>query len=166
MWKNHFIFQDDTFQFGKNGHHSLHPLHSAFYPHLMALSLCFTSLNEGFLYHLPGHLRKPGRGCGVQKISTYPFTSPVSKIALEPTLLHALTQTGWVSRHLFTPKCFNIKEILGFIAFQKPVHPSEKFFTKSSFNLNHSNSYLGELNSVLKVFSIIWNGILVHDSQY
>jgi hypothetical protein len=49
------------------------------------------------LIFVAGHLRKPGRGCGVQKIATYPFTSPVSKIALEPTLLHALTQTGFVN---------------------------------------------------------------------
>ena len=38
--------------------------------------------------------RKPGRGCGVRRIATYPFTAPVGRIALEPTLLHALTQTG------------------------------------------------------------------------
>lgn len=133
MWKNHFIFQDDTFQFGKNGHHSLHPLHSAFYPHLMALSLCFTSLNEGFLYHLPGHLRKPGRGCGVQKISTYPFTSPVSKIALEPTLLHALTQTGWVSRHLFTPKCFYIKDFLFGVKFWASLLSKNRYIRRKSF---------------------------------
>ena len=38
--------------------------------------------------------RKNGRGCGVQRIATYPFTAPVGRIALEPTLLHALTQTG------------------------------------------------------------------------
>ncbi|CAB4067010.1 HPS3 [Lepeophtheirus salmonis] len=50
--------------------------------------------NEGYLYHVPGHLRKRGRGCGVQRIATYPFTAPVRKIALEPSLLHALTETG------------------------------------------------------------------------
>jgi len=44
----YFLYQDDAFQ------GSLNPLHSAYHPHLMALSLCFTSLNEGFLYHLPG----------------------------------------------------------------------------------------------------------------
>uniref|UniRef100_A0A0K2UWL5 Uncharacterized protein n=1 Tax=Lepeophtheirus salmonis TaxID=72036 RepID=A0A0K2UWL5_LEPSM len=72
----------------------LHPLQCEFYPHLMSFTVCFTSFNEGYLYHVPGHLRKRGRGCGVQRIATYPFTAPVRKIALEPSLLHALTETG------------------------------------------------------------------------
>ena len=58
------------------------PLLSSNYHHLMSISLLFTSRNEGYLYHLPGHLRKPGRGCGVQRIATYPFTGPVSKVFL------------------------------------------------------------------------------------
>ena len=70
------------------------PLHSKVHQHLMSLSLCFTSRNEGYLFHLPGHLRKAGKGCGVQRIATYPFTGPVTQIALEPTVLHALTATG------------------------------------------------------------------------
>ena len=70
------------------------PLHSAYHNHLMSHTACFTSNNEGYLYHLPGHLRKNGRGCGIQKIATYPFTGPVGEIAIEPTLLHALTETG------------------------------------------------------------------------
>ncbi len=92
-----------------------HPLQSSLHPHLMSLTACFTSQSEGHLYHLPGHLRRPGKGCGVHKVTTYPFTSAVgyqelspprnylipilfqckvSKIALEPTMLHALTETG------------------------------------------------------------------------
>eukprot|EP00095_Tigriopus_kingsejongensis_P008125 maker-scaffold256_size235750-snap-gene-0.9 protein:Tk08125 transcript:maker-scaffold256_size235750-snap-gene-0.9-mRNA-1 annotation:"hermansky-pudlak syndrome 3 protein" len=71
-----------------------HPLQSMFHVHLMSITACFTSQNEGYLYHLPGHLRKAGKGCGIQRIATYPFTSPVGQIALEPTLLHALTETG------------------------------------------------------------------------
>ena len=34
-----------------------HPLQSSFYPHMMSITLCFTSQSEGHLYHLPGHLR-------------------------------------------------------------------------------------------------------------
>lgn len=72
-----------------------HPLQSQWHPHLMSLTTCFTSLNEGYVYHLPGHIRKPGRGLGVQRIAVYPFTSPVGRITLEsPTMMHALTQTG------------------------------------------------------------------------
>lgn len=71
-----------------------HPLQSMFHVHLMSITTCFTSQNEGYLYHLPGHLRKPGKGCGIQRIATYPFTSPVGQIVLEPTLLHALTDSG------------------------------------------------------------------------
>ena len=41
-----------------------------------------------------GHLRRVGKGVGVKKIGTYPFTSPVRNIVLEPSLLHALTDTG------------------------------------------------------------------------
>ena len=59
---------------------SPNPLLSPNHHHLMSISLLFTSRNEGYLYHLPGHLRKPGRGCGVQRIATYPFTGPVSQV--------------------------------------------------------------------------------------
>lgn len=31
-----------------------HPLQSLWHPHLMSLTMCFTSTNEGFIYHLPG----------------------------------------------------------------------------------------------------------------
>lgn len=34
-----------------------HPLQSTFYHHMMSLTMCFTSQSEGYLYHLPGHLR-------------------------------------------------------------------------------------------------------------
>ena len=34
-----------------------HPLQSNFYQHMMSLTMCFTSQSEGYLYHLPGHLR-------------------------------------------------------------------------------------------------------------
>ncbi len=74
--------------------HFQHPLQSSLHPHLMSLTVCFTTQAEGHLYHLPGHLRRPGKGCGVHKVATYPFTSPVMKTALESTMLHALTDTG------------------------------------------------------------------------
>ena len=32
------------------------------------------STYEGYLYHIPGHLRRVGKGVGVKKIGTYPFT--------------------------------------------------------------------------------------------
>ena len=70
------------------------PLQSLMYSHLMSISLMFTSTHEGYLYHIPGHIRKAGKGVGVKKIGTYPFTSPVNNIVLEPSLLHALTDTG------------------------------------------------------------------------
>jgi hypothetical protein len=35
-----------------------------------------------------------GKGAGVQRIATYPFTSPLYDLVLEPCLLHALTETG------------------------------------------------------------------------
>ena len=61
----------------------------------MSLTMTFSSNNEGYIYHLPGHIRKPGRGLGVQRIATCPFTSAVGKIALEsPTMMHAFTLTG------------------------------------------------------------------------
>ena len=69
-------------------------LQSKDHAHLMSHTALFTSHNEGHLYHLPGHLRQPGRGCGVRKCATYPFTSPVGEVALEPALMHALTETG------------------------------------------------------------------------
>ena len=34
-----------------------HPLQSNCYQHMMSLTMCFTSKCEGYLYHLPGHLR-------------------------------------------------------------------------------------------------------------
>ena len=71
-----------------------HPLQSKDHAHLMSHTALFTSHNEGHLYHLPGHIRLPGRGCGVRKCATYPFTSPVGEVTVEPTLMHALTETG------------------------------------------------------------------------
>ena len=62
--------------------------------HLMSVSLMFASTHEGYLYHIPGHIRRAGRGVGVKKIGTYPFTSPVNNLVLEPSLVHALTDTG------------------------------------------------------------------------
>lgn len=70
------------------------PLHSAWHSHLMSLSLVMASVHEGYLYHLPGHLRRPGKGVGVARIATYPFTSPALDLVLEPSVLHALTETG------------------------------------------------------------------------
>ena len=70
------------------------PLQSLMYSHLMSLSLMFTSVHEGYLYHIPGHIRRTGKGVGVLKIATYPFTCPVLDLVLEPSLLHALTETG------------------------------------------------------------------------
>lgn len=70
------------------------PLQSMMYSHLMSVTLMFTSTHEGYLYHVPGHIRRQGKGVGVQKIATYPFTSPVKSIVLEPSLIHALTETG------------------------------------------------------------------------
>ena len=40
---------------GKSAH--VHPLQSSFYPHMMSVTMCFTSQTEGYLYHLPGHIR-------------------------------------------------------------------------------------------------------------
>ena len=34
-----------------------HPLQSNSYQHMMSLTMCFTSQSEGYLYHVPGHLR-------------------------------------------------------------------------------------------------------------
>ena len=70
------------------------PLQSLMFSHLMSLSLMFTSVHEGYLYHIPGHVRRQGKGVGVTKIATYPFTCPVLDLVLEPSLLHALTETG------------------------------------------------------------------------
>jgi len=78
-----------------NSHPAPHsPLHSAWHSHLMSFSLVAASVHEGYLFHLPGHLRRPGKGVGVARIATYPFTSPVIDLALEPSVLHALTETG------------------------------------------------------------------------
>lgn len=70
------------------------PLQSIMYSHLMSITVMFSSVHEGYLYHIPGHIRKPGKGVGVQRIATYPFTSPILDLVLEPSLLHALTETG------------------------------------------------------------------------
>jgi len=70
------------------------PLQSIMYSHLMSVTVMFSSVHEGYLYHIPGHIRKPGKGVGVQRIATYPFTSPILDLVLEPSLLHALTETG------------------------------------------------------------------------
>ena len=78
------------------------PLQSMMYSHLMSVTLMFTSTHEGYLYHVPGHIRRQGKGVGVQKIATYPFTSPVKSIVLEPSLIHALTETG----NYILKKCF------------------------------------------------------------
>jgi len=78
-----------------NSHPAPHsPLHSAWHSHLMSFSLVAASVHEGYLFHLPGHLRRPGKGVGVARIATYPFTSPVLDLVLEPSVLHALTETG------------------------------------------------------------------------
>ena len=53
---------------------SQHPLQSLWHPHLMSLTMVFTSNNEGYIYHLPGHIRKPGRGLGVKRVALCPFT--------------------------------------------------------------------------------------------
>ena len=72
-----------------------HPLQSAWHPHLMSMTMVFTSNMEGFIYHLPGHIRKSGRGLGVKRIATCPFTSAVGQITLESsTIMHAFTLTG------------------------------------------------------------------------
>ena len=72
-----------------------HPLQSSWHPHLMSMTMAFASVTEGYIYHLPGHIRKPGRGLGVQRVAVCPFTSAVGKLALEsPTMMHAFTLTG------------------------------------------------------------------------
>ena len=87
-----------------------HPLQSKNHAHLMSHTALFTSHNEGHLYHLPGHIRQPGRGCGVRKAATYPFTSPVGQVALEPALMHALTETGLETYTLKAAGAHTVKE--------------------------------------------------------
>ncbi len=74
------------------------PLQSDKHQHLVSLTACFTSQSEGFLFHLPGHLRRKSsskKGLA-RRIATYPFTSRVRQTALEASalLFHALTDTG------------------------------------------------------------------------
>ena len=47
----------DNLPFGGKPSVQNHPLQSSFYQHMMSLTMCFTSQSEGYLYHLPGHLR-------------------------------------------------------------------------------------------------------------
>ena len=71
------------------------PFSSKLPPSFMDINLTLFPYFLGYIYHLPGHIRKPGRGLGVQRIATCPFTSAVGKITLEsPTMMHAFTLTG------------------------------------------------------------------------
>ena len=90
-WREFRVRRNRTPQIPEQLHN---PLQSMMYSHLMSVTLMFTSTHEGYLYHVPGHIRRQGKGVGVQKIATYPFTSPVKSIVLEPSLIHALTETG------------------------------------------------------------------------
>ena len=47
----------ENMPFGSKPSVQNHPLQSNFYQHMMSLTMCFTSQSEGYLYHLPGHLR-------------------------------------------------------------------------------------------------------------
>ena len=81
------------------------------------------SLNSGvlgYLYHIPGHLRRVGKGVGVQRIATSPFTSPAIDLGLEPCLLHALTETG--------PLCSEKPPIFMLFVKARPVLRSQSVF--------------------------------------
>ena len=97
-WREFRIKRDNKGEAGAGGVTSSgaphNPLQSLMFSHLMSVSLMFTSVHEGYLYHIPGHVRRQGKGIGVTKIATYPFTCPVLDLVLEPSLLHALTETG------------------------------------------------------------------------
>ncbi|EZA50439.1 hypothetical protein DMN91_009906 [Ooceraea biroi] len=66
-------------------------LRSDRYKHLQGVSCFVCTTQEGYLYHFPA----AGNGSlDATCLTTYPFTAPVHHIALEHTVLHALTEAG------------------------------------------------------------------------
>lgn len=63
-----------------------HPLQSMWHSHLMSMTMVFTSLMEAYIYHLPGHIRKPGRGLG--------------KILVNATFSCQITQPGYLYHNI------------------------------------------------------------------
>lgn len=66
-------------------------LRSSRYRYLQGVSCFVCTMQEGYLYHFS---TASNNSLDVTCLTTYPFTAPVHHIALEHTVLHALTEAG------------------------------------------------------------------------
>ncbi|XP_017893481.1 uncharacterized protein LOC108633046 [Ceratina calcarata] len=66
-------------------------LRSDKYTYLQGVSCFLCTLQEGYLYHFSAASSNP---TDATCLTTYPFTAPVNHVALEHTILHALTEAG------------------------------------------------------------------------
>ncbi|XP_011143824.2 uncharacterized protein LOC105185768 [Harpegnathos saltator] len=66
-------------------------LRSGKYRYLQGVSCFVCTMQEGYLYHFPA---ASNSSLDATCLTTYPFTAPVYHIALEHTVLHALTEAG------------------------------------------------------------------------
>ncbi|CAK9819454.1 BLOC-2 complex member HPS3 [Anthophora quadrimaculata] len=66
-------------------------LRSDRYTYLQGVSCFLCTLQEGYLYHFSATSSNP---TDATCLTTYPFTAPVNHVALEHSVLHALTEAG------------------------------------------------------------------------
>ncbi|XP_021913117.1 Hermansky-Pudlak syndrome 3 protein isoform X3 [Zootermopsis nevadensis] len=73
----------------------INPMHSKYYGDLVSTVCLVVTQQEGYLYHFNMRdVQEPSRLQQAACVTVYPFTAPVTAVAMERFVLHALTETG------------------------------------------------------------------------
>lgn len=74
---------------------AVNPMHSKYYADLVSVICLVVTQQEGYLYYFNMRdLQEPSRLQQAACVTVYPFTAPVTAVAMERFVLHALTETG------------------------------------------------------------------------
>lgn len=73
----------------------MNPLHSKHHADMVSVVCLVVTQQEGYLYYFKVHSKQePSRLQQAACVTVYPFTAPVTAVAMESYVLHALTESG------------------------------------------------------------------------
>lgn len=73
----------------------MNPLHSKHHADMVSVVCLVVTQQEGYLYYFKVHSKpEPSQLQQAACVTVYPFTAPVTAVAMESYVLHALTESG------------------------------------------------------------------------
>lgn len=73
----------------------MNPLHSKHHADMVSVVCLVVTQQEGYLYYFKVHSKQePSHLQQAACVTVYPFTAPVTAVAMESYVLHALTESG------------------------------------------------------------------------